>query len=1441
DPESGEYVYNIKQTTLDVTVELHQVDDDPYFKSEPHATATSGEGFYGHVFTEAELPLTDIDTLNKQNLVYTLYDHPRYTEPSELAGHQAGYIIYIEHVWDPEQGKWVPQTLPDPETGEDKLVIRKLEVGDTFTQQDVADGWIGLMREGNGEGKAEFYVDVLDSDRKAWQAPTDLTGVPGGIYDWNEEVDPETGDLPLKHNRVTLDLQEFTGGGSGWIYGDEGETKLRPVNADALTVYEGQAVVLTKDYLKYESYLDKTDPRHPEVHIEEVQSPDSVIYHLQEKLEHGELQIDKGSLDEQGVWHEAWTSLPVNTAFTQQDINDGKVRYLHDGGEGVDESVLVFVNNGNTGEGSHGEFQLKVEVASVNDAPSATATEVRIKEYVEGVTKNDEHIARFDDTVIKISDPDVRSAEEEGAEHDHDPENAKDDLWFRFENVPANFGSQTSTLEYWDGLRWVALTSANVSQIWFHGSILTDLCDGAKGGIRYVHGGSDAPAALLETFKFQVVDNAPWAVTENKVYSEAGAEQPFEPSSEKLNTPDGNAVTKVWNEEAGKWVYTKTWTPVTEENALWITGNNTATGTVTVKVAPSNDPPQVDNPYEGGGFVIEAATQDRTDGKDGFQAAIGTDLQQMMLQKLKDIYGDSKTEEQLLAIAGTIKFEVTSDFKQDGALTLFAEAGKTEGATTLGIGSTFTAVQVHDNLIGFLTEAESIPGDRLDLKVTASDNGTVVDLGDWFLIASGDKKEFLVRLADDARDVTPSASVEKPVEVREEEGGWKVVLDDSLAYAIPYATTDLLTFTITEPCLGEGASMYRFVDGVPTEKLGLGATFTNYEIHGVKDPEGRMITIGYFQEDPEHAQEHIDDRLVVDVKFADGGKAVGEYVLRMTGDTAENEVTVSLVEVSREFDVTVNMTPTIGEGGEVVITDRWLKAVDPDNTAKQLQYTLSSTVQHGTLYLDGKALSNGSPFTQEDIDEGRLVYVHDGFESVKDTFYFTVSDSTSETAVKHFDILIEHGFNDLPELTIKYPLLVRTGTGDDPIELGAIEQITIDDDDLNRQGLAESEGLAPRDTDIIRVEVKALLEGDEEATFGVDGQFASLVKVDANGQIVLMGEFADVQAALATLVMNPTTDFNRIVTVNVTVDDRVYVEREHEPGVFDIKTRPVPIEGGGIKYEQLANGGWTNNPALGEEGEVVSDDNNVVVKSFRIYSSHTNDQPEINELEAHVIEDSGFSPVKVTEEVEGEKITTFIKVTDPDAVTGFCDVVITVDNGTIRWSDGKGGWVTAGVGGSLTLHGTIEAINERLETLQYKQPGDNYNVDAGKDTGETTVRPHITVAFTDDGNPGPDAKQVGEQRLTTTRVFGILVDKVNDAPEVDPAHNTAKIDSDHEDEATDEDCVDPHTKTVQALVSQAFVDAKDVGDACDLALLRACEIFRNEVAEGPGSVAEVMQ
>lgn len=105
--------------------------------------------------------------------------------------------------------------------------------------------------------------------------------------------------------------------------------------------------------------------------------------------------------------------------------------------------------------------------------------------------------------------------------------------------------------------------------------------------------------------------------------------------------------------------------------------------------------------------------------------------------------------------------------------------------------------------------------------------------------------------------------------------------------------------------------------------------------------------------------------------------------------------------------LTTNQSLTVAQGKTGIISDTLLRASETGQTPDKLVYTLVTSAAHGSLQKNNVALSVGQTFTQDDIDNDRLSYTHDGGASSDDRFTFTVADSAGGSiAETPFTILV---------------------------------------------------------------------------------------------------------------------------------------------------------------------------------------------------------------------------------------------------------------------------------------------------------------------------------------------------------------------------------------------------------------------------------------------------
>ena len=168
-------------------------------------------------------------------------------------------------------------------------------------------------------------------------------------------------------------------------------------------------------------------------------------------------------------------------------------------------------------------------------------------------------------------------------------------------------------------------------------------------------------------------------------------------------------------------------------------------------------------------------------------------------------------------------------------------------------------------------------------------------------------------------------------------------------------------------------------------------------------------------------QEDIDsDRVIYK---HDGGESLEDGFAFSLVDGGEDEASVAtgtfnikVIAVNDAPTIATNAGGTVKESGNFVITSLKLQAIDPDDVPAGLIYTVTSAPVKGQLELTTAAGVIITNFTQEDVDNSRVIYLHDGSESLEDGFAFSLADGGEDegrVATGTFNINVTE-LNDAP-------------------------------------------------------------------------------------------------------------------------------------------------------------------------------------------------------------------------------------------------------------------------------------------------------------------------------------------------------------------------------------------------------------------------------------------
>ncbi|WP_067223306.1 DUF4347 domain-containing protein [Marinomonas gallaica] len=174
------------------------------------------------------------------------------------------------------------------------------------------------------------------------------------------------------------------------------------------------------------------------------------------------------------------------------------------------------------------------------------------------------------------------------------------------------------------------------------------------------------------------------------------------------------------------------------------------------------------------------------------------------------------------------------------------------------------------------------------------------------------------------------------------------------------------------------------------------------------------------------------------IQYSSASNANGDNAATITitasdgngGSLASNPViNLDITAVNDAPTVATNTGIPVNESSVVTIANTALNEGDPDDSGTGLTYTITTATSNGQLFLDadidgevdnGEALALNDTFTQGDIDNNRIKYLHDGSETTSDSFGFSLADGGEDSAAtltgQTFAITVT-AVNDAPALS----------------------------------------------------------------------------------------------------------------------------------------------------------------------------------------------------------------------------------------------------------------------------------------------------------------------------------------------------------------------------------------------------------------------------------------
>lgn len=125
--------------------------------------------------------------------------------------------------------------------------------------------------------------------------------------------------------------------------------------------------------------------------------------------------------------------------------------------------------------------------------------------------------------------------------------------------------------------------------------------------------------------------------------------------------------------------------------------------------------------------------------------------------------------------------------------------------------------------------------------------------------------------------------------------------------------------------------------------------------------------------------------------------------------------------------ITENNPLTLLEGETIEIAESTLSVSDVESSDSSLTYIISELCINGQIeHTENEGISIVS-FTQQDINDGKIQYVHNGSNTTFDGFTFSVSDGQNELLNQNFSIVITAVDDDAPSISTNNTLILDEG------------------------------------------------------------------------------------------------------------------------------------------------------------------------------------------------------------------------------------------------------------------------------------------------------------------------------------------------------------------------------------------------------------------------------
>lgn len=396
----------------------------------------------------------------------------------------------------------------------------------------------------------------------------------------------------------------------------------------------------------------------------------------------------------------------------------------------------------------------------------------------------------------------------------------------------------------------------------------------------------------------------------------------------------------------------------------------------------------------------------------------------------------------------------------------------------------------------------------------------------------------------------------------------------------------------------------------------------------------------------------------------------------------------------------ITNTLAIQEGQEIVLTPQNFNAPDFDSTAANVTYSISN-IQYGSFKVNGTVISSSTvTFTQDDINNQRVRFIHDGSEN-SPSFNITVNDQ----------------YLDPPTQSLAASVTF-TRVNDAPVLTGFVSSLNLSENSINAVPVLLDSDVSLSDPDSPDFNGGQLIISYNSGG-GIENQLSirSTGLVGYNSSIV---QYNGVTIGSVNQTSNGIDGKNLVVT-------------------FNGSATPAAIES---VIENVTYQNTSNIPSANRTLSIVitdGDGGTSAAVALPIALTAENDAPVITVPGGQTISED--SPL-----VFGNQL---ISIADVDASGNWIEVSLTATNGTLTLGSTAGISFISGSGSNaatMTIRSTVASLNTAFNNTVFT-PALNFN-------GVAAVR----VDVDDLGNTGANGK------LTDSKTVNITVEKANDAP-----------------------------------------------------------------------------